>query len=211
MESDDTSANTVGEEVSACMDGSATAARSAGEHKCAYMGVSVPIARSVGGKGFVNMVGGVITARSVGGVLSAFMVGSNMLASIVGAVPFVNMVVLVVDVETAEGVGFANTVVNAPSAKSAGVVASASMDGTKADATFSINATLRTPTVNEKKGLERGVFGERLENGPMRDTVYIPIGYNVTVAFDATHAGEWLLHCHIDFHLLNGMATSLRS
>uniref|UniRef100_A0A0G4GBI1 Plastocyanin-like domain-containing protein n=1 Tax=Chromera velia CCMP2878 TaxID=1169474 RepID=A0A0G4GBI1_9ALVE len=54
------------------------------------------------------------------------------------------------------------------------------------------------------------INGERLENGPMRDTVYIPIGYNVTVAFDATHAGEWLLHCHIDFHLLNGMATSLR-
>jgi len=53
------------------------------------------------------------------------------------------------------------------------------------------------------------VNGTRLENGPMRDTAYLPRWTNVTVAFDASNSGEWLIHCHIDFHLDQGMATTL--
>jgi hypothetical protein len=46
--------------------------------------------------------------------------------------------------------------------------------------------------------------------GPLRDTWFMVKHSNITVAFDALNPGEWLLHCHIEHHLANGMATTLR-
>merc|ERR1719401_1186587 len=46
--------------------------------------------------------------------------------------------------------------------------------------------------------------------GPLRDTWFMVRNSNITVAFDALNPGEWLLHCHIEHHLMNGMATTLR-
>src|ERR1700722_14161119 len=42
--------------------------------------------------------------------------------------------------------------------------------------------------------------------GALRDTVLVPAGANVTVAFDADNPGTWYLHCHILWHLAAGMA-----
>jgi hypothetical protein len=47
-------------------------------------------------------------------------------------------------------------------------------------------------------------------NGTWMDTWFTIRGANLTVAFDAVNPGEWLMHCHIEHHLMNGMATTLR-
>lgn len=47
-------------------------------------------------------------------------------------------------------------------------------------------------------------------NGPMRDTVLVLPGSQVSVQFDALHPGVWPLHCHILYHQEAGMMTVLR-
>jgi len=46
--------------------------------------------------------------------------------------------------------------------------------------------------------------------GPMRDTVLVPVGATVSIAFDADNPGRWLLHCHNLFHMATGMMTEIR-
>ena len=52
----------------------------------------------------------------------------------------------------------------------------------------------------------------RTENGRVvssairKDTVIVPPGGYVVVAFQADNPGYWIMHCHIEEHLLNGMA-----
>jgi FtsP/CotA-like multicopper oxidase with cupredoxin domain len=46
--------------------------------------------------------------------------------------------------------------------------------------------------------------------GAMRDTVLIPIGGSVTIAFAADNPGHWALHCHNLYHMAAGMMTSIR-
>ena len=53
-----------------------------------------------------------------------------------------------------------------------------------------------------------GIGGNRIL-GPVRDTVIVPPGVDVTVAFDADQAGEWYLHCHHLYHMATGMMTEL--
>jgi FtsP/CotA-like multicopper oxidase with cupredoxin domain len=43
--------------------------------------------------------------------------------------------------------------------------------------------------------------------GALRDTVLVPPGTSVTVAFDANNPGIWYVHCHVLWHLAAGMAT----
>ena len=50
--------------------------------------------------------------------------------------------------------------------------------------------------------------GQKLQ-GAMRDTVLVPQGGLVTVAFDANNPGRWLLHCHNLFHMARGMMTEI--
>lgn len=45
--------------------------------------------------------------------------------------------------------------------------------------------------------------------GPTRDTVLVPIGATVRIAFDADNAGRWLLHCHNLLHMATGMMTEV--
>ncbi len=47
-------------------------------------------------------------------------------------------------------------------------------------------------------------------NGALRDTVLVPIGGSVTIAFAADNPGHWALHCHNLYHMAAGMMTSLR-
>lgn len=42
--------------------------------------------------------------------------------------------------------------------------------------------------------------------GTYRDVVAIPPLGNVTVRFDANQPGVWISHCHIDWHMRNGLA-----
>ena len=41
--------------------------------------------------------------------------------------------------------------------------------------------------------------------GAVRDTVMVPPGRTVTVAFDARNPGPWPLHCHHLYHMVSGM------
>ncbi|CAE7506999.1 LAC19 [Symbiodinium sp. CCMP2456] len=43
-------------------------------------------------------------------------------------------------------------------------------------------------------------------SGP-HDTVWVERNHRVTMEFDANNPGRWLLHCHNEFHLFNGMST----
>ena len=45
--------------------------------------------------------------------------------------------------------------------------------------------------------------------GAVRDTVLVPPGHRVVVAFDANNPGLWALHCHLLYHLDAGMFTTL--
>ena len=60
-------------------------------------------------------------------------------------------------------------------------------------------------------GIPQGVR-DRTENGRVvssairKDTVIIPSGGYVVVAFQANNPGYWIMHCHIELHLLQGMA-----
>jgi FtsP/CotA-like multicopper oxidase with cupredoxin domain len=46
--------------------------------------------------------------------------------------------------------------------------------------------------------------------GAVRDTVLVPPGGRVVVAFDADNPGWWALHCHLLYHLDAGMFTTIR-
>jgi FtsP/CotA-like multicopper oxidase with cupredoxin domain len=46
--------------------------------------------------------------------------------------------------------------------------------------------------------------------GALRDTVHVPPGVSVKVAFDADNPGRWLIHCHNALHMAAGMMTELR-
>jgi FtsP/CotA-like multicopper oxidase with cupredoxin domain len=46
--------------------------------------------------------------------------------------------------------------------------------------------------------------------GPLLDTIWVPYGTAVSFDFDAYNPGESLFHCHNDFHLANGMMTTVR-
>ncbi len=46
-------------------------------------------------------------------------------------------------------------------------------------------------------------------SGAVRDTIMVPPGHRVLVAFDANNPGLWALHCHLLYHLATGMFTTL--
>lgn len=46
--------------------------------------------------------------------------------------------------------------------------------------------------------------------GAVRDTVLVPPGRRVVIAFDANNPGLWAFHCHLLYHLDAGMVTTLR-
>jgi FtsP/CotA-like multicopper oxidase with cupredoxin domain len=53
------------------------------------------------------------------------------------------------------------------------------------------------------------IDGERFQ-GAVRDTVLVPPGKRVVVAFDANNPGLWAFHCHLLYHLDAGMFTTLK-
>jgi len=53
------------------------------------------------------------------------------------------------------------------------------------------------------------IDGKRLA-GAVRDTVIVPPGARVTVAFDADNPGRWAFHCHNLYHMESGMMAEVR-
>ena len=47
---------------------------------------------------------------------------------------------------------------------------------------------------------------EATETCPLKDTVIVPIGGYVRIRFPRNNWGWWIMHCHIEPHLINGMA-----
>ncbi|MEX1109884.1 MAG: multicopper oxidase family protein [Dongiaceae bacterium] len=58
-------------------------------------------------------------------------------------------------------------------------------------------------------GFQIVAIGENRFGGARRDTVLVPPGASVTIAFDADNPGRWLLHCHHLYHMAAGMMTML--
>ena len=52
------------------------------------------------------------------------------------------------------------------------------------------------------------IDGQRID-GPMRDTVLVPVNGRVAIAFDADNPGRWAYHCHNGYHQEVGMMTSV--
>lgn len=53
-----------------------------------------------------------------------------------------------------------------------------------------------------------GIDGRTFQ-GAMRDTVLVPIGGAVSIAFDADNRGRWPFHCHNLLHMATGMMTEV--
>lgn len=47
-------------------------------------------------------------------------------------------------------------------------------------------------------------------SGALRDTIHIPPGKRVVVAFDADNPGVWAFHCHLAYHMHAGMFATFR-
>ena len=54
--------------------------------------------------------------------------------------------------------------------------------------------------------LNRTSNGQVISSAIRKDTVIIPAGGYVVIAFQAINPGYWIMHCHIEEHLLGGMA-----
>ena len=63
-----------------------------------------------------------------------------------------------------------------------------------------------------RNGIPQAVSDRTTANGQVvstairKDTVIIPAGGYVVIAFEANNPGFWIMHCHIEEHLLDGMA-----
>lgn len=53
-----------------------------------------------------------------------------------------------------------------------------------------------------------GVNGAAMA-GAVRDTVLVPVGGSIRIAFDADNPGRWPLHCHNLLHMATGMMTEV--
>lgn len=55
----------------------------------------------------------------------------------------------------------------------------------------------------------RNIPGINLHNPVRKDTVIVPYGGYTIIRFWATNPGVWFMHCHIDKHMVEGMAVML--
>ena len=48
-----------------------------------------------------------------------------------------------------------------------------------------------------------------MDNPVRKDTVVVPFGGYTIIRFNASNPGVWFMHCHIDRHMIEGMALML--
>ncbi|WP_133128846.1 multicopper oxidase family protein [Legionella nagasakiensis] len=53
------------------------------------------------------------------------------------------------------------------------------------------------------------INGKPLANGPLRDSILVLPHQTVKVQYDADNPGIWIMHCHVLYHLITGMATTI--
>ena len=46
--------------------------------------------------------------------------------------------------------------------------------------------------------------GLKIKNAPQKDTLMIPTGAYAVIRFRSDNPGKWLMHCHIEFHVMQG-------
>ena len=49
----------------------------------------------------------------------------------------------------------------------------------------------------------------KLDNPPRRDVVLLPTNGYIVIAFKADNPGAWLVHCHIAFHISEGLGMQI--
>lgn len=49
----------------------------------------------------------------------------------------------------------------------------------------------------------------KLDNPPRRDVVLLPNNGYVVIAFPADNPGAWIVHCHIAFHISQGLGLTI--
>jgi FtsP/CotA-like multicopper oxidase with cupredoxin domain len=82
-------------------------------------------------------------------------------------------------------------------------------EGERVEITFADQTTMAHPMhLHGHQFQVVAIDGERFA-GAMRDTVLVPSGGNVTIAFDAINPGKWALHCHHLYHMAAGMMTTV--
>jgi FtsP/CotA-like multicopper oxidase with cupredoxin domain len=82
-------------------------------------------------------------------------------------------------------------------------------EGERVEITFADQTTMAHPLHLHGHHFQVvAIDGERFA-GAMRDTVLVPSGGNVTIAFDAVNPGKWALHCHHLYHMAAGMMTTV--
>ena len=65
------------------------------------------------------------------------------------------------------------------------------------------------PQWKNDKGFSVGKEGNVNASAPLKDTILIPAGGYAVVYIKTTNPGYWHLHCHVDPHLIEGMAVVL--
>lgn len=71
------------------------------------------------------------------------------------------------------------------------------------------NTMCRTPTWSSTFLNSLPIY-ENASSGILKDTVIVPAGGYVVIAFQADNPGYWFLHCHIESHQLEGMGVIIQ-
>ena len=59
------------------------------------------------------------------------------------------------------------------------------------------------------KTFDASTLNLNLKNPPRRDVVLMPLGGYVVIAFKLDNPGPWLMHCHIAFHISEGLGLQI--
>ena len=82
-------------------------------------------------------------------------------------------------------------------------------EGERVEITFTDQTTMAHPMHLHGHHFQVVAINGRRFAGALRDTVLVPSGGSVTVAFDAANPGKWALHCHHLYHMAAGMMTTV--
>jgi FtsP/CotA-like multicopper oxidase with cupredoxin domain len=82
--------------------------------------------------------------------------------------------------------------------------------GERVEVTFANRTDMSHPIHLHGHGFQVTAIDGVARKGAMRDTVLVPIGGSVTIAFNADNPGHWALHCHNLYHMAAGMMTSVK-
>jgi FtsP/CotA-like multicopper oxidase with cupredoxin domain len=83
-------------------------------------------------------------------------------------------------------------------------------NGDRVEITLKNNTSMGHPMHLHEYFQVISINSEKFINGPMRDTVYVPANGEAVIALDTLNPGNWMFHCHILYHMANGMMTVMQ-